>query len=107
MFFEKRKAYIEFFGQTTVNIVNVYYNKVFELKRGCTVDLMNLKMHEGICDDSTAPSNFFATFIYDEEEKYFDCYVYMKTSEDDFEEIGSCSMRDNKKTFGGSVWVRK
>lgn len=100
--FEKRKVYIEFLGQTNVNLVNMYYNKVIELKENCTIDLVNFKIYDFL----ETPSSFFANFEY-EDMKYFACDVLMKISESRFSTIGSCSIYDNKKVFGGSVWVEK
>ena len=102
--FEKRKAYIEFLGKTTVNVVTPYRNKTFDLKEGCTMDLISFKLDDDIHKEV---SGFYAVFEYDDEEECYNCSVHMRISEDEIDEIGVCNIRDNKKVYSGSVWIKK
>lgn len=102
--FDKRKAYIEFFGKTTVFIVTPYRSKTFDLKQGCTIDLISLKMDSTIYEEV---SGFYAVFEYDDEQQHYDCSVHMRISEDEIDQVGECNIYDNKKVFHGSVWITK
>lgn len=102
--FDKRKAYIEFLSKKSVNIVTPYRSKMYELTEGCTVDLISLKKENSIFEEV---SGFYAVFEYDDENEEFTCSVHMRIADDQIDEIGSCSMAENKQVFSGSVWIER
>lgn len=104
MAFEKRKAYIEFLGKKTVQIVTPYKTTMFDLDKSLTFDLISFKTDPSIFKEI---SGFYAIFQFDEDQKEFYCTVNMRVSEREIQEIGVCDPHKyNKQIFQGTVWVK-